>query len=122
MFKPSNPADAYRKVAFDASVAGSTGENLVRLCIDDLRAALTQALWGDVNDNHAIRRKALARAQKGLVALRVGVDPKGDLAPALMTFYDSMARGVTASQFNFDRPALERVLEDIDDIARAILG
>lgn len=121
MFKPANPGEAYRKVAFDACVAGAYGPELVRLCIEDVRAALDQALWADANDRADIRRNALARAQNGLAALRLGVDPDSSLAIALLTFYDSMARSVTASLFRFDRPAIEGVRTDIDDVARAIL-
>ena len=121
MFKPSNPGDAYRKVAFDACVTGSTGPELVRLCIEDVRAALDQAIWADANGRQDIRRNALARAQSGLGALRLGVDPQSDLAAALLTFYDSMARAVTASQFRFEREGIETVRTDIDDVARAIL-
>lgn len=121
MFKPANPGEAYRKVAFDACVAGSSGPALVRLCIEDVRAALDQALWADANARADIRRNALARAQNGLAALRLGVDPESSLATALLTFYDSMARSVTASQFSFDRAGIEAVRTDIDDVARAIL-
>ena len=94
---------------------------LVRLCIEDVRAALDQALWTDANTRSDIRRKALARAPNGLSALRLGVDPESSLAGARLTFYDSMARTVTGSLVRFDRSGIEGVRTDIDDVARAIL-
>ncbi len=122
MLKPANPSEAYRKVAFDACVAGSRGPELVRLCIEDLGAALGQALWANANGREDIRRSALVRAQGGLAALRVGVDRKNPLGPALLTLYEAMASTVTACRFRFDPGAIGRVREDLDDIARAMLG
>jgi flagellin-specific chaperone FliS len=122
MLKPANPSEAYRKVAFDACVAGSKGTELVRLCIEDLGAALDQALWAHANVREDIRRSALVRAQNGLAALRAGVDRKNPLGPALLTLYDAMASTVTACRFRFDPAAIRRVREDLSDIARAMLG
>lgn len=121
MFKPLNPAEAYRRVELDACVAGSSGADLVRLCIGDVRAALKQALWANANGRDDIRRGALARARTGLVALRLGVDMASGLGPALLTFYDSMAHSIGASQLRFDREGIERVQTDLDDVASAIL-
>ncbi|HSG56199.1 MAG TPA: hypothetical protein VLA45_12165, partial [Paracoccaceae bacterium] len=114
--------EAYRKVAFDACVAGSRGPELVRLCIEDLGTALGQALWANANGREDIRRSALVRAQGGLAALRVGVDRKNPLGPALLTLYEAMASTVTACRFRFDAGAIGRVRDDLDDIARAMLG
>ena len=122
MLKPANPSEAYRKVAFDACVAGSKGPELVRLCIEDVGAALGQAVWADSNDRAEIRRNALARAQSGLVAMRMGVDRKNPLGPALLTLYEAMSSSVTASRFRFDAAAIGRVRADLDDVARAMLG
>lgn len=122
MLKPANPSEAYRKVAFDACVAGSRGPDLVRLCIEDLAAALGQALWANAKGRDDIRRSALVRAQGGLAALRLGVDRKNPLGPALLTLYDAMASTVTACRFRFDPAAIGRVRDDLADIARAMLG
>jgi flagellin-specific chaperone FliS len=122
MLKPANPSEAYRKVAFDACVAGSKGPELVRLCIEDVAAALGQSLWADANGREVLRRSALARAQQGIAAMRVGVDGKNPLGPALITLYEAMASTVTACRFRFDPAAIRRVREDLSDIARAMLG
>lgn len=122
MLKRANPSEAYRKIAFDACVAGSKGPDLVRLCLDDVQAALGQALWGEQNGRVDIRRSALARAQSGLAALRFGVDPANPLGPALVTLYDAMAATVTANRFRFDAAAIGRVRADLTDISKAMLG
>ena len=122
MLKPANPSEAYRKVAFDACVAGSKGPELVRLCIDDVGAALGQALWAETNGRADLRRNSLARAQQGIAALRLGVDRKNPLGPALLTLYEAMATTITACRFRFDPAAIGRVRDDLADIARAMLA
>jgi len=122
MLKPANPSEAYRKVAFDACVAGSKGPELVRLCIDDVGAALGQALWAETNGRADLRRNSLARAQQGIAALRLGVDRKNPLGPALLTLYEAMATTITACRFRFDPAAIGRVRGDLADIARAMLA
>lgn len=122
MLKRANPSEAYRKIAFDACVAGSKGPELVRLCLDDVQAALGQALWGEGNGRVDVRRAALARAQSGIAALRFGVDQTNPLGPALVTLYDAMAATVTANRFRFDAAAIARVRGDVADISKAMLG
>lgn len=122
MLKRANPSEAYRKIAFDACVAGSNGPDLVRLCLEDVQAALGQALWAENNSRSDLRRGALARAQSAIAALRFGVDPANPLGPALVTLYDAMAATVTANRFRFDAAAIGRVLDDLKDISKAMLG
>lgn len=122
MLKPRNPSDAYRRIAFDACVAGSKGPDLVRLCLEEVDAALTRAMWADGAGRTDVRRDALARAQAGLGALRLGVDKASALGPALLTLYEAMAATVTASRFRFDAAAIARVRADIADVRSAMLG
>ena len=122
MLKPANPTDAYRKVAFDACVAGSKGPDLVRLCIEEVDTALNRALWADRSDRPDVRRTALARAQAGLGALRLGVDKANPVGPALLTLYEAMSATVTACRFRFDAAAIARVQGDLADIGKAMLG
>ncbi len=99
-----------------------TMQQLVRLCIEEVDAALARALWAEAQDRAEVRRAALARAQAGLGALRLGVDKNNPLGPALLTLYEAMAATVTASRFRFDAAAITRVRADLADIARAMLG
>lgn len=122
MLKPVDPEEAYRKVAFDARVAGSSGPDLVRLCLDEVEAALSRALWADARSLVDMRREALARAQAGISALSLGVDKGSSLGPALLTLYGAMASTVTASRFRFDAAAIGRVRADLAEIRQAMFA
>lgn len=117
MLPSADPAEAYRRVELDACVAGSNSRELVLLCIEHVRAALSQALWADRQGRRDGSTRALARARSGLVALRLGVESASPLADQLLTLYGAMETSITACQFRFNRPAMERVVADLDDIA-----
>ncbi|QZH76119.1 MAG: flagellar protein FliS [Erythrobacter sp.] len=117
MLRLADPAEAYRRVELDACVAGSSSSDLVLLCIDHVRCALSQALWAERHGRRDGANKSLARARSGLVALRLGVDSASPLAGQLLTLYGAMETSITASQFRFNRPAMERVVADLDDIS-----
>lgn len=122
MMRTATPSEAYRRVDFDARVAGSSGLDLVRLCLADVDAALGQAIWANENGREDIRRNGLARAQSGLGALRLGVDRTNPVGPALLTLYEAMSATVTACRFRFDAAAIARVRADLRDIAAAMRG
>lgn len=117
MLMLADPAEAYRRVELDACVAGSNAGELVLLCIDHVRCALSQALWAERHGRRDGANKALARARSGMVALRLGVDETNPLGGELLTLYGAMETSITASQFRFNRPAMERVVADLDDIS-----
>jgi len=117
MLRVIDPAAAYRRIEFDACVAGSDAGELVLLCIAHVRAALSQAIWADRHDNRELRVRSLGQARSGLMALRVGVDRTNPLANDLLTLYGAMEDSVTASQFSFNRSAMDRLTIDLDDIA-----
>lgn len=122
MFRPADPHEAYRRVELDARVAGSKGRDLVELCIRDVEAALGQAIWAHANERPDIRRRALARAQNALGALRLGVDPASPLGPTLLTFYEGLSRSVIACQLRFDPALADSVRGDIGEVGRAMLA
>ncbi len=122
MMRTATPSEAYRRVDFDARVAGSSGLDLVRLCLADVDAALGQAIWANENGREDIRRNGLARAQSGLGALRLGVDRTNPVGPALLTLYEAMSATVTACRFRFDAAAIARVRADLRDISTAMRG
>ncbi len=117
MVRMIDPAAAYRRIEFDACVAGSDAGELVLLCIAHVRASVSQAIWADRHDNREMRVRSLGQARSGLVALRMGVDRTNPLASDLLTLYGAMEDSVTASQFRFNRPAMDRLTIDLDDIA-----
>lgn len=122
MFRPADPHEAYRRVQLDARVAGSSSRDLVELCIRDVEAALGQAIWANGNDRPDVRRRALARAQNALGALRLGVDPASAMGPALLTFYEGLSRSVITCQLRFDAELAASVRADIGEVGRAMLG
>ena len=122
MLRFADPHETYRRVELDARVAGSGGRDLVDLCLREVDAALGQALWAQDNDRADLRRRALVRAQNGLGALRLGVDPKSALGPTLLTFYDGLMQGVVGCQVRFDAGRVQQVRGDLAEVGRAMLG
>jgi len=117
MLRVIDPTEAYRRIEFDACVAGSDAGELVLLCIAHVRAALSQAIWADRQGRSELRVRSLGQARSGLVALRMGVDRTNPLADDLLTLYGAMEDAVTAAQFRFNRPAIDRLTADLDEIA-----
>ncbi|VVT01751.1 flagellar protein FliS [Erythrobacter sp. EC-HK427] len=117
MLATRDPFSAYRSVAFEAQVAGSRPGELVLLCIEDVSAAISRAVWAQARDQAAVRRSSLQRAANGLAALQLGVDRDSPLADGLLTLYSAMARCVTASLSQFDTGSLARVVQDLHDLA-----
>ncbi|MCB2065247.1 MAG: flagellar protein FliS [Erythrobacter sp.] len=118
----ADPAQAYRRVDFEAHVAGLAGPDLVRLCFEDLESALDRALWAHGQQRPDIRRKALERAQLGLTVLLSGLDRDNPVSQPLDTFYRSMILRLTGSLRQFDARAIAGVRADISDIARSFFG
>lgn len=119
MLCATDPAEAYRRVEFDACVAGSDSHALVMLCIEDVRSALTRALWGESHGRNDVTQAALRRAHNGLGALRLGVDASVPLGQQLLTLYGAMTDSVVACRTRFNREALARIIADLSDIAEA---
>ena len=69
-----SPQEAYRRVDFDARVAGADARQLVALCYEQLTGALGSALYAaQCGDNH-LKSQSLTRALSALTALTMGVD------------------------------------------------
>lgn len=117
-----DPAAAYKRVDFEALVSASDADGLVRVCFDDVGAALDRALWADRNQRMDIRRSALQRAQMGLLTLLSGLDMGQPVSRSLDVFYRSMLARVTNGQKHFDRTAIEMTRDDLADIAKSIMG
>ncbi|TIX51542.1 flagellar protein FliS [Alteraurantiacibacter aquimixticola] len=122
MLKLADPAATYRRVAFDGYVSGCGGTQLVRLCLEDLAAAMQRAIWGEANNRRDIRTKALSRAQLGLVALLQGIDPQQPLADVLETFYRGLMQDVTACQARFDAARLSRARQDVMEVTDTLFA
>ncbi|MDF1833942.1 MAG: flagellar protein FliS [Alteraurantiacibacter sp. bin_em_oilr2.035] len=122
MLKRTDPAAAYKRVDFESLISGCDAQGLVRVCFDDAVAALERALWADAHDRPDIRRKALERAQMGLLTLLSGLDTSQPVSKSLDVFYRSLLARVTNAQKHFNRTAVEMTRDDLKDIAASLLG
>ncbi|RIV85801.1 flagellar protein FliS [Aurantiacibacter zhengii] len=122
MLKRTDPAAAYKRVDFEALVAGSDTNGLVRMCFADAGAALDRALWADANGRDDVRGRALERAQLGLITLLSGLDMEQPVSKSLDVFYRSLLARVTNAQKHFNRTAVEMTRDDLADIAASLLG
>lgn len=117
MHTPFDPAAAYRRVDFESYVLGCDGAELVRLCLDEVDAALARSIWADRHARPDLRRKSLERAQMCLLTLTSGIDASSPLARPLETFYRSLALRVAGCLGRFDARTIEEARADIREVA-----
>lgn len=117
-----NPAHAYRRVDFDARVAGADPRELVLVCYEQLGQALIRAVRADAAGDNQAKSEALTRALAAIAALQLGIDPGAAAAPALGQFYAAARRTMLDCVLDFDAAAINRLSVDIADIARALAG
>lgn len=122
MLMMRSPHEAYRKVDFDARVAGATPQQLVALCYEQLIAALGTAQFAHESGDNRLKSQSLTRALSALTALQLGVSPDAAIGPALMQLYDAARRTVLDSVLAFDAAALRTIRNDFIDISRAVTG
>jgi flagellar protein FliS len=114
-----SPHDAYRKVDFDARIAGADPVQLVMLCYEQLASALGTAIHAQASGDNARKSAALTRALAALTALQMGLDRDQPIAGALSALFAGARKTVLGSVLEFDAIALERLREDVIEIARA---
>lgn len=117
-----SPHEAYRKVDFEARVAGATPQQLVALCYEQLITALGSAQFAHGCSDNRLKSQSLTRALSALTALQLGVDHASPIGPALGQLYDAARRTVLDSVLAFDPAALTTVRSDFIEIARAVVG
>lgn len=120
MHAPRNPGQAYRRIEFDARVAGADPRDLVLICYEQLGEALGRALAAAAAGNNRAKSEALTRALSALTALQIGVDAQSAIALALNDFYAAGRSAVLGSVLNFNPAALNRLRGDVADIAAAM--
>jgi len=112
-----NPAEAYRRVAFDARIAGARPADLVLLCYEQLAEALGAAIEASARaDNHR-RSAAMTRALSSLAALQLGLDRQSPLAAPLDTFFAGVRRTLLENVPAFDPAAIAAIRADITEVA-----
>ncbi len=122
MYQSRNPAEAYRKVDFDARVAGAGPGQLVLVCYEQLGIALGSAMHAAAAGDNARKSAALARALAALTALQLGLNHEHPIAASLGTLFESARQTVLDSVIKFDPAALGRLKSDVVEIEAALRG
>jgi flagellin-specific chaperone FliS len=117
-----NPHEAYRRVDFDARVAGADPAHLVGLCYEAATSAISRALHAHRSGDPSTRSQALTRALSAVTALQMGVSGAGDVPDALRQFYGAVRKSLLDSALNFDAGALEMIRGDLSEISAALLA
>jgi flagellar biosynthetic protein FliS len=120
MYNLRSPAEAYRKVDFDARIAGADPGQLVVLCYEQLATALGSAVYAAEAGDNARKSAALTRALAALTALQLGLDHGQPIAVTLATLFESARHTVLDSVIQFDAAALTRLKQDVAEIAGAL--
>jgi flagellar protein FliS len=115
-----SPADAYRRIDFDARVGTAQPAELVALCYERLVSALGTAIFAHDRGDAARKSDALTRALAAVMALRLGVEGTEGIAGALHQLYEGAGQTVLDSVLDFDALALSRLRDDIREIAAAL--
>ena len=89
-----SPQEAYRKIDFDARVAGADPVQLVMLCYEQLASALGTAVHADQHRDNARKSAALTRTLSALTALQMGLDRELPIAGALSTLFEGARKTV----------------------------
>lgn len=120
MLMQNSPAEVYRKVDFDARIAGCGGRDLVLLCYERFDSALHRAIYSDQRRENSARSTALTQALSALAALQLGIDPANPLAQPLQTMFEAGRRRILASVPAFDQASLAKLRMDFAEIAAAM--
>lgn len=120
MHAPRNPGQAYRRVEFDARVAGASPRELVLVCYDQLGEALGRAVSADQRGDNQGKSTALTRAMTAIAALQLGIDQGAPLSAALGQFYAGARQTLLGAVLNFDAGALMRLRGDVAEIRHAL--
>lgn len=119
MLALTNPREAYRKVDFDARVAGAGPQDLVALCFEQFVAALGSALFAAEHADNRLKSQALTRALSALTALELGINTADPIAATLVQLYEAARRALLGSVVTFDLATIRAVRQDFADIGAA---
>lgn len=114
-----SPQEAYRKVDFDARVAGADPVQLVLVCYEQLASALGTAIHAQARGDNAAKSASLTRALSALTALQMGLDQNQPIAGALSILFEGARKTVLDSVLHFDGDALAALRHDVSEIADA---
>lgn len=110
---------AYREAQFDARLLGSSREELVVFCLDEVVHALTMLDLAEQRGDPARRSSALTRAVTALTVLELGVERSAPLAASLLQLYGGAKMELLGFIRAADRGATARLRRDFADLAAA---
>jgi flagellin-specific chaperone FliS len=114
-----SPHEAYRRVDFDARVAGADPAQLVTLCYEQLISGIGTAIHAHANGDNALKSRSLTRALSAVTALQLGVSGEAPVAAALRRFYEATRRSLLDAATGFDPARLAALRQDYLEIAAA---
>lgn len=114
-----SPHEAYRRVDFDARVAGADPRQLVLLCYEQLGTALGGAIHAAAAGDNIRKSASLTRALSAITALQMGLDHNQAVASALSSFLKAARRTVLDCVIEFDATALAQLKANIADLSAA---
>lgn len=115
-----SPHEAYRRIDFDARVAGADPRHLVGLCYEQLVSSLGSAIFAQERSDNSLKSQALTRALAAITALQLGVSGDDDTAQALRHLYEATRRAILDSAIQFKGEILSTIRNDFIEIARAM--
>lgn len=121
MLVQRSPQEAYRRVDFDARVAGADSRQLVALCYEQLTSSLGSALYAAQLGDNRLKSQSLTRALSALTALQLGVSNTSEVAGALHQFYESARKAILDSVLEFDVQTITAIRRDCSEVAAAML-
>lgn len=113
-----NPAAAYRRVTLEARIEASGSADLTRICLEEARAAVGQALVA-LERGSSRGREPLMRAQTIMLWLARSVAPEHPLGPSLKAFYGGLAGQLAAQILQAEMRKLAEIRQDISDVLEA---
>lgn len=114
-----SPAATYRRVDFEARVAGARPEELVLVCYEQAIDALGSALSAERAGDNPRKSEALTRALAALTALQLGVDEGNPVAPAVGQWLNASRSRILDSVLAFDPAGIAELRADLSEIAGA---
>ena len=122
MLAHRNPQEAYRRVDFDARVAGSDPAHLVGLCYESAASAMSRALHAHATGDNQAKSQALTRALAAITALQMGISGDTGVAASLRQFYGAVRKTLLDNALSFDAAAITTVRQDLIEIAAALMA
>src|ERR1700756_5690195 len=112
MLAQRNPQAVYRRVDFEARVAGANPQELVRMCFEQVISGLGSALLAHERADNRMKSESLTRAVSALTALQMGVSGEGPVVDALHQLYAAARRAALDSVLTFDTRTIGQVRQD----------